>query len=150
MKNRLFLMFVILMLTMLMPAPITAAPLAERETILTVGAWNVSAGLEAGYITFAASDINWQAQQGDLIYFGYIIETAAYTSLPVEVVVKLRPQIYPYPQHLDLEGNYQHYLTPSTACTLTQFVRILNKSGDIAIQIYNGPYDYCVAAMPYP
>jgi hypothetical protein len=153
MKKRLYLFIVILMLAALLgalpAAPTAAAPEAARTSTLTVGSWNLDDGLGTIGIQFAAYDINWQVLKAASLEFGYIYCVEDICTETVDVTLTITKKNYPYPQDLDLEADATRIITPSTLCTIEQFVRILDAGGAVKKEATHGPYNYCLT-IPYP
>ena len=154
MKKRFYFVIGIVLLLALLPgflaAPAEAAPQAARQSFLTVGDWNLDDGLDGAILTLAAYEVNWQVTKAAELQFGYEYCVAGDCWDTVDLSLKLSPKTYPYPQDLDLEAKASVYLTASSSCTLTQFVRILDSAGVVKKEATNGPYEYCISLPPYP
>ena len=152
MKKLYLLLTLVLLLTVLpvsAPVQVQAAPEAARTSFLTVGSWNLDDDLGYIGIQFAAYDVNWQVLRAAALEFGYtycVEETCADT---VDIRLAISKKTYTYPQELDLAAKNTRFITPSTMCTIEQFVRILDSGGGVLKEATNGPYNYCIT-LPYP
>jgi hypothetical protein len=142
-------LIVIVMLLCILPAPTAAAPLEARQSFLTVGSWNLEDDLGYVGIQFAAYDVNWQILKAASLEFGYIYCFEGTCTETVDITLTINKRDYTYPQNLDLAARNTRFITASPACTIEQFVRILDSGGVVKKEATNGPYNYCIT-VPYP
>ena len=142
-------LIVIIMLLCILPAPTAAAPYEARQSFLTVGSWNLENDLGYVGIQFAAYDVNWQILKAASLEFGYIYCYEGTCMETVDITLTINKRDYAYPQNLDLIAGDTRFITASPACTIEQFVRILDSGGVVKKEATNEPYNYCIT-VPYP
>jgi hypothetical protein len=149
MKKLFYVLIVMGVLLGILPAPTTAAPQTARQSFLTVGSWNLEDDLGYVGIQFAAYDVNWQILKAASLEFGYIYCYEGTCTETVDITLAINKRDYAYPQNLDLVARDTRFITASPACTIEQFVRILDSGGVVKKEATNGPYEYCIT-VPYP